>query len=44
MHRDDIIRAVAGTIVLASVALGAWIHPAFFLFTGRMAWAVIRLM
>jgi hypothetical protein len=33
MHRDDIIRAAAGTFVLASVALGAWIHPAFLLFT-----------
>lgn len=27
------IRLIAGTFVLASVALGYWVHPAWFLFT-----------
>lgn len=27
------IRLVAGTFVLASLALGYWVHPAWFLFT-----------
>jgi len=27
------IRAFAGTFILASLALGWWFHPAFFLFT-----------
>jgi hypothetical protein len=27
------LRGVAGFFVLASVALGTWVHPAFFLFT-----------
>jgi hypothetical protein len=33
MSMENIIRAVAGTFVLASVALGYWVHPGFFLFT-----------
>jgi hypothetical protein len=31
IERD--LRGVAGAFVLASVALGYWLHPAFFLFT-----------
>jgi hypothetical protein len=27
------IRAFAGSFILASLALGWWVHPAFFLFT-----------
>jgi hypothetical protein len=27
------LRAVAGLFVLASLALGVWVHPAWFLFT-----------
>ena len=27
------VRLLAGTFVLASLALGWWVHPAFFLFT-----------
>lgn len=27
------IRMIAGTFVLASLALGWWVHPGFFLFT-----------
>ena len=33
MTVEQQIRAFAGTFVLASLALGWWIHPAFFLFT-----------
>ena len=27
------LRAIAGTFVMASVALGHWVHPGFYLFT-----------
>ncbi len=27
------IRAIAGTFVLVSLALGHWVHPGFYLFT-----------
>jgi hypothetical protein len=27
------LRGIAGTFVLASVALGHWVHPGFYLFT-----------
>jgi len=27
------IRMIAGTFILASLALGWWVHPGFFLFT-----------
>ena len=30
---ERIIRRIAGTFVLASLALGYWVHPGFFLFT-----------
>jgi len=33
MTVERAIRALAGFFVLASVALGYWIHPAFLLFT-----------
>ena len=33
MTVNDALRALAGTFVLASVALGVWAHPGFFLFT-----------
>ncbi|MBV6522863.1 MAG: hypothetical protein MNPFHGCM_03013 [Gemmatimonadaceae bacterium] len=33
MCDDVIIRRFAGTFVLVSVALGWWVHPAWFLFT-----------
>jgi len=33
MSMERIIRAAAGTFVLASLALGYWVHPGFFLFT-----------
>ena len=33
MCREHIIRVVAGTFVLTSLALGWWVSPYFFLFT-----------
>ena len=33
MRINDYLRAIAGFFVLLSVALGYWVHPAFFLFT-----------
>ncbi|MDD5562563.1 MAG: DUF2892 domain-containing protein [Thermoanaerobaculaceae bacterium] len=33
MKVDAWLRAIAGTFVLASVALGHWVHPGFYLFT-----------
>lgn len=33
MTIENKIRAFAGSFVLASLALGFWVHPGFFLFT-----------
>jgi Protein of unknown function (DUF2892) len=33
MNTETIIRRVAGTFVLASLALGRWVNPAWFLMT-----------
>ncbi len=33
MRLNESIRGIAGAFVLVSVALGYWVHPAFFLFT-----------
>ena len=33
MKLNDVLRAIAGIFVLVSVALGWWVHPAFFLLT-----------
>ena len=33
MCKDALIRRIAGLFVMASVALGVWVHPAWFLFT-----------
>jgi len=33
MHMHYLIRAIAGTFVLASLALGHWVSPWWFLFT-----------
>ncbi len=33
MNIEQAIRAIAGSFILLSVALGYWVHPAFFLFT-----------
>ena len=33
MYMNDILRLMAGTFVLLSLALGYWVHPGFYLFT-----------
>ena len=33
MTLNEMLRAIAGAFVLVSVALGYFVHPAFFLFT-----------
>jgi len=33
MCSENVIRRMAGLFVMASVALGFWVHPAWFLFT-----------
>ncbi len=33
MTVNEALRAIAGTFVLLSLALGYWVHPVFFLFT-----------
>ena len=33
MSMERVIRAVAGTLVLISLALGSWVHPGWYLFT-----------
>ncbi|HLF57843.1 MAG TPA: DUF2892 domain-containing protein [Thermoanaerobaculia bacterium] len=33
MNLNEALRAVAGFFVLASLALGWWVHPGFYLFT-----------
>jgi len=33
MKLEAVLRGIAGTFVLASMALGHWVHPGFYLFT-----------
>ena len=33
MTVDDYLRAIAGSLIVLSVAFGYWVHPGFFLFT-----------
>ncbi len=33
MHVDRVLRLIAGAFVLASVTLGYWVSPAWYLFT-----------
>lgn len=33
MTVDDSLRAIAGLLIAVSLALGWWVHPAFYLFT-----------
>jgi hypothetical protein len=33
MRLEAVLRGIAGTFVLASVAFGHWVHPGFYLFT-----------
>ncbi len=34
MRLEEMLRAIAGVFVLGSIALGHWVHPGFYLFTG----------
>jgi len=42
MSMERIIRAAAGTFVLASLALGYWVHPGFFLFTAFVGFNLLQ--
>lgn len=33
MNQERALRGIGGAFVVASVALGYWVHPAFYLFT-----------
>ncbi len=33
MNVNDWLRTIAGLLIVMSLALGWWVHPAFFLFT-----------
>jgi hypothetical protein len=33
MTIDDSLRTIAGAFILISLALGTWVHPAFYFFT-----------
>ncbi len=33
MNVDRVVRAIAGTFVLVSLALGHWVHPYWYFFT-----------
>jgi hypothetical protein len=33
MTLNEMLRLIAGTFVVASLALGYWVHPGFYLFT-----------
>jgi len=39
---EMIIRRIAGTFVLASLALGYWVNPAFYLFTAFVGLNLIQ--
>lgn len=42
MCNDQIIRRFAGIFILASVALGYWVHPAWFLFTAFVGFNLLQ--
>ena len=42
MCNDQIIRRFAGIFVLASLALGYWMHPAWFLLTAFVGFNLIQ--
>jgi hypothetical protein len=42
MSVDDSLRLIAGAFVMVSVALGYFVHPAWFLFTGFVALNLIQ--
>lgn len=42
MSIENQIRAFAGTFVLASLALGWWVHPGFYLFTAFVGFNLLQ--
>lgn len=42
MTVDEALRLIAGSFVLATVALGYYVHPAWFLFTAFVALNLIQ--
>lgn len=42
MNLNESLRAIAGFFVLLSVALGYWVHPAFFLFTAFVGFNLLQ--
>ena len=42
MRINDYLRAIAGTIILASLALGHWVHPGFYLLTAFVGLNLIQ--
>jgi hypothetical protein len=42
MHMHYLIRRIAGTFVLASLALGYWVSPLWFLFTAFVGFNLLQ--
>jgi len=42
MRLENRIRAIAGTFVLASLALGWWVNPLWFLFTAFVGFNLLQ--
>jgi hypothetical protein len=42
MCRESLIRRIAGVFVLASLALGWWVHPAWLLFTAFVGFNLVQ--
>ena len=42
MCSDALIRRIAGLFVMASVALGYWVHPGFFFFTAFVGFTLFQ--
>ena len=42
MTVNDALRSIAGFFILASVALGYWVHPGFLLFTAFVGFNLLQ--
>lgn len=42
MCSDAVIRRMAGLFTMASVALGHWVHPGFYLFTAFVGFNLVQ--
>ncbi len=42
MCNDDVIRRIAGTFILLSVALGTWVSPWWFAFTAFVGFNLVQ--